>query len=75
MARAKLGCQAISPGSFHIGQGQAQVRPGVRADRRFHSVGRFPTDSRLPAERELTTMFNISRQTVREAIYRADWWD
>ncbi|HTM75830.1 MAG TPA: GntR family transcriptional regulator [Pseudolabrys sp.] len=41
----------------------------------FIPWGRFPTDSRLPAERELTTMFNISRQTVREAIYRADWWD
>src|SRR5215813_3661989 len=34
--------------------------------------GRFPIESRLPAERELTTIFNTSRQTIREAIYRAE---
>src|ERR1044071_7567638 len=34
--------------------------------------GRFPPGSRLPAERDLVTMFDTSRQTIREAIYRAE---
>jgi len=38
----------------------------------FIRSGRFPIESRLPAERELTTIFNTSRQTIREAIYRAE---
>jgi DNA-binding FadR family transcriptional regulator len=38
----------------------------------FIRSGRFPIESRLPAERELTTMFSTSRQTIREAIYRAE---
>jgi GntR family transcriptional repressor for pyruvate dehydrogenase complex len=39
---------------------------------RFIRSGRFPPGSRLPAERDLTTMFETSRQTIREAIYRAE---
>jgi len=39
---------------------------------KFIAAGRFPPGSRLPAERELTALFNTSRQTVREAIYRAE---
>lgn len=34
--------------------------------------GRFPPGSRLPAERELASQINASRQTVREALYRAE---
>jgi GntR family transcriptional repressor for pyruvate dehydrogenase complex len=39
---------------------------------KFIEAGRFAPGSRLPAERELTTLFNTSRQTIREAIYRAE---
>jgi GntR family transcriptional repressor for pyruvate dehydrogenase complex len=39
---------------------------------RFIKSGRFVAGTRLPAERELTSLFNTSRQTVREAIYRAE---
>jgi GntR family transcriptional repressor for pyruvate dehydrogenase complex len=39
---------------------------------RFIRSGRFPVGSRLPAERDLVTMFDTSRQTIREAIYRAE---
>jgi GntR family transcriptional repressor for pyruvate dehydrogenase complex len=38
----------------------------------FIRSGRFPPGSRLPAERDLVTMFDTSRQTIREAIYRAE---
>lgn len=31
-----------------------------------------PADSRLATERELTTMFNNRRRTIREAIYRTE---
>ena len=31
-----------------------------------------PADSRLPTERELTTMFNTRRRTIREAICRTE---
>jgi GntR family transcriptional repressor for pyruvate dehydrogenase complex len=31
-------------------------------------AGRYATDRRLPAERELAEMFNVSRPTVREAV-------
>jgi GntR family transcriptional repressor for pyruvate dehydrogenase complex len=34
--------------------------------------GRFPPGSRLPAERELAVQINASRQTIREALYRAE---
>lgn len=54
------------------------VKGGRKSDQVFEQIssfigsGRFPTGSRLPAERDLTTMFNTSRQTIREAIYRAE---
>lgn len=38
----------------------------------FIRSGRFPPGARLPAERDLVTMFDTSRQTIREAIYRAE---
>jgi GntR family transcriptional repressor for pyruvate dehydrogenase complex len=38
----------------------------------FIRAGRFPAGGKLPAERELSVMFNTSRQTIREAIYRAE---
>jgi GntR family transcriptional repressor for pyruvate dehydrogenase complex len=34
--------------------------------------GRFPRGSRLPPERELAAQINASRQTIREALYRAE---
>jgi GntR family transcriptional repressor for pyruvate dehydrogenase complex len=34
--------------------------------------GRFPLGSQLPTERELMEQINASRQTVREALYRAE---
>ncbi|WP_315838268.1 FadR/GntR family transcriptional regulator [Bradyrhizobium prioriisuperbiae] len=43
----------------------AQISQMLRA-------GQFATDSRLPPERELASMFRTSRQTVREAIYHAE---
>lgn len=34
--------------------------------------GRFPPGARLPSERELAAQINTSRQTIREALYRAE---
>jgi len=54
------------------------IKSGRKSDQVFEQIskfiyaGRFPPGSRLPAERELTTLFNTSRQTIREAIYRAE---
>jgi GntR family transcriptional repressor for pyruvate dehydrogenase complex len=39
---------------------------------KFIQAGRFAPGSKLPTERELTGVFRTSRQTVREAIYRAE---
>jgi len=38
----------------------------------FIRAGRFPSGGKLPPERELSALFNTSRQTIREAIYRAE---
>ncbi len=38
----------------------------------FIREGRFPPGSRLPSERELAAQINASRQTIREALYRAE---
>jgi DNA-binding FadR family transcriptional regulator len=61
---------AIGPGSFHTGQG------GRKSDQVFEQIAGCirsgPADSRLATERELTTMFNTRRPTIREAIYRAE---
>ncbi|MGB7260376.1 MAG: FadR/GntR family transcriptional regulator [Pseudolabrys sp.] len=54
------------------------LKSGRKSDQVFEQIskfihaGRFPPGGRLPAERELTTIFNTSRQTIREAIYRAE---
>jgi GntR family transcriptional regulator, transcriptional repressor for pyruvate dehydrogenase complex len=54
------------------------IKSGRKSDQVFDqisqliSVGRFSPGTRLPAERELSAMFNASRQTIREAIYRAE---
>jgi GntR family transcriptional repressor for pyruvate dehydrogenase complex len=54
------------------------LKGGRKSDQVFEQLsgfieeGRFAPGSRLPAERELTTLFNTSRQTIREAIYRAE---
>ena len=73
MARAKgLAVRAPAPAPF------TPVKGARKSDHVFEQIvgfirsGRFPIESRLPAERELTTIFNTSRQTIREAIYRAE---
>jgi GntR family transcriptional repressor for pyruvate dehydrogenase complex len=38
----------------------------------FIRSGRFAPGGKLPPERELATIFHTSRQTIREAIYRAE---
>lgn len=54
------------------------LKSGRKSDQVFEQIsgfirsGRFAPGTRLPAERELTTMLNTSRQTIREAIYRAE---
>ena len=54
------------------------IKSGRKSDQVFDQisqlirVGRFSPGTRLPAERELSAMFNASRQTIREAIYRAE---
>jgi GntR family transcriptional repressor for pyruvate dehydrogenase complex len=58
--------------------GFSPLKSGRKSDQVFEQIsafiqsGRFPPGARLPAERDLVTMFNTSRQTVREAIYRAE---
>src|SRR5262245_26901592 len=58
--------------------GFAPFKSGRKSDTVFDQIsefirqGRFPSGSKLPAERELSVMFNTSRQTIREAIYRAE---
>ncbi|HEX4041128.1 MAG TPA: FadR/GntR family transcriptional regulator [Xanthobacteraceae bacterium] len=53
-------------------------KSGRKSDQVFEQIsgfirsGRFPPGTRLPAERELTTVLKTSRQTIREAIYRAE---
>jgi GntR family transcriptional repressor for pyruvate dehydrogenase complex len=54
------------------------LKGGRKSDQVFDQIsqfiqsGRFPPGARLPPERDLATLFNTSRQTVREAIYRAE---
>jgi GntR family transcriptional repressor for pyruvate dehydrogenase complex len=38
----------------------------------FIRSGGFESGAKLPAERELASMFNTSRPTIREALYRAE---
>lgn len=58
--------------------GFAPFKSGRKSDTVFDQIsefiraGRFPASGKLPAERELSVMFNTSRQTIREAIYRAE---
>lgn len=39
---------------------------------RYIRNGRFQPGTKLPAERELVALFNTSRPTIREALYRAE---
>lgn len=54
------------------------LKSGRKSDEVFEQIseqirtGGFPPGGKLPAERELAAIFNTSRQTVREAIYRAE---
>jgi GntR family transcriptional repressor for pyruvate dehydrogenase complex len=56
----------------------APLRGGRKSDVVFSQIhdfirlGRFVPGSRLPPEREFTALFNASRPTVREALYRAE---
>jgi len=64
--------RAKSPAQF------SPLKSGRKSDQVFDQIaafigdGRFANGGRLPAERELTEIFNTSRQTIREAIYRAE---
>ena len=64
--------RAIAPAQF------SPLRGGRKSDQVFEQIaafigdGRFASGSRLPAERELSEIFKTSRQTIREAIYRAE---
>jgi GntR family transcriptional repressor for pyruvate dehydrogenase complex len=54
------------------------LRSGRKSDEVFEQIseairgGRFNPGSRLPPERELAALFNASRPTIREALYRAE---
>lgn len=54
------------------------LKGGRKSDQVYEQIsgfirsGRFPSGTRLPAEREFSIMLNTSRQTIREAIYRAE---
>lgn len=54
------------------------LRNGRKSDEVYEQLaalirqGRFPPGSRLPSERELAAQINASRQTIREALYRAE---
>ena len=58
--------------------GFSPIKSGRKSDEVFEQIsefiraGRFPEGGRLPPERELSAIFNTSRQTIREAIYRAE---
>jgi len=64
--------RAKSPAQF------SPLKSGRKSDQVFDQIaafigdGRFANGSRLPAERELAEIFNTSRPTIREAIYRAE---
>lgn len=64
--------------SPHGGKALPPPKSGRKSDQVFEQIvdfirsGRFPPGTRLPAERELTAALNTSRQTIREAIYRAE---
>jgi GntR family transcriptional repressor for pyruvate dehydrogenase complex len=58
--------------------GFAPVKSGRKSDdvyaqiAEFIRAGRFAPGTKLPAERELAATFRTSRQTIREALYRAE---
>ena len=59
-------------------EGFAPVKSGRKSDEVFAQIaefiraGRFAPGTKLPAERELAATFRTSRQTIREALYRAE---
>src|SRR5262249_27880522 len=59
-------------------EGFAPVKSGRKSDDVFAQIaefirdGRFEPGAKLPAERELAATFQTSRQTIREALYRAE---
>jgi GntR family transcriptional regulator, transcriptional repressor for pyruvate dehydrogenase complex len=58
--------------------GFAPVKSGRKSDDVYAQIaefirgGRFAPGAKLPAERELAATFRTSRQTIREALYRAE---
>ena len=61
-----------------VPEGFAPLKSGRKSDEvfaqfaEFIRAGRFAPGTMLPAERELAAMFNTSRPTIREALYRAE---
>jgi GntR family transcriptional repressor for pyruvate dehydrogenase complex len=59
-------------------EGFAPVKGGRKSDDVYAQIaefirgGRFAPGTKLPAERELAATFRTSRQTIREALYRAE---
>ncbi len=58
--------------------GFSPLKSGRKSDEVFEQIsefiraGKFPAGGKLPPERELASIFHTSRQTIREAIYRAE---
>ena len=69
-----MAISSVNPGQ----SGFAPIKSGRKSAEVFEQIyefihtGRFARGAKLPAERELAAIFNTSRQTIREAIYRAE---
>lgn len=68
----------MNPQRSAAAQSFSPLKGGRKSDDVFEQIsdfigkGRFAPGSKLPPERELAGLFQTSRQTVREALYRAE---